>query len=387
MIHLHQPQVGQEELDAVAEVFASKWLGHGPRTRAFEAAFAAHLHVGAEHVAFLNSGTAGLFLAVESLDLKEGDEVVLPSLSFVAAANAVVASGGRPVFCDVDRRTLNPSAEDIERVVGERTKAVLVLHYGGSPGDIVRIAELCRRIGVPLIEDAACSVASTVDGRAVGTLGDFAMWSFDAMKVMVCGDGGMLYARDPEAAARARRLAYHGLAQPTGFGYAQVSSRWWELDIPEVGRRAIGNDLTAAIGAVQLRRLPELVGRRRELAELYDRELAGVPGLLLPPPLPDGHESTYYFYWVQMAPGVRDEVANELRAAGIYTTFRYAPLHRVPAYGSTDLVLPGSDYASDRTLCLPLHPGLDDEDVRIVAAALRKAVEARRPDRAPGPTA
>lgn len=381
MIHLHQPQVGQEELAAVAEVFESKWLGHGPRAQAFEAAFAEHLQVGAEHLIFLNSGTAGLFLAVESLDLKEGDEVVLPSLSFVAAANAVMASGGRPVFCDVDRRTLNPSVEDIERMVTDQTKAVLVLHYGGSPGDIVRIAELCRSISVPLIEDAACSVASTVDGLPVGTLGDFAVWSFDAMKVMVCGDGGMLYARDAEAAARARRLAYHGLAQPTGFGYASVSSRWWELDIPEVGRRAIGNDLTAAIGAVQLRRLPELVGLRRRFAELYNHELADVPDLLLPPPLPGGHESTHYFYWVQMAPGVRDEVANELRAAGIYTTFRYAPLHKVPAYGSDDLVLPGSDHASDRTLCLPLHPGLNDEDVRTVAAALRKAVEARRPDR------
>ncbi|MFE0174909.1 DegT/DnrJ/EryC1/StrS family aminotransferase [Streptomyces sp. NPDC059002] len=379
MIHLHQPQVGQEELGAVAEVFDSKWLGHGPRTQAFEAAFAAHLDVDPAHVIFLNSGTAGLFLAVESLDLEEGDEVVLPSLSFVAAANAITACGGRPVFCDVDPRTLNPTAEHIEQAITERTKAVLILHYGGHPGDIVRIAELCQRRGLTLIEDAACSVASTVEGKAVGTYGDFALWSFDAMKVMVCGDGGMLYARDADAAARARRLAYHGLTQPTGFGHAQVSSRWWELDIPEVGRRVIGNDLTAAIATVQLRRLPELVARRREITQLYDRELAGIPDLLTPPPLPDGHTSTYYFYWVQMPPGVRDDAANDLRAAGIYTTFRYAPLHKVPTYGAPDdLTLPGSDHAADRTLCLPLHPGLDDEDVHTVATTLHKAIEARR---------
>ncbi|MGW7282128.1 DegT/DnrJ/EryC1/StrS family aminotransferase [Streptomyces sp. NPDC054844] len=378
MINLFQPQVGKEELDAVAEVFDSHWLGHGPRTKAFEADFAAHIGVDAERVVFINSGTAGLFLALEALDLAEGDEVVLPSLSFVAAANAIGSTGARPVFCDVDSRTLNPTAEDVERSLTPRTKAVIVLHYGGYPGDIVRIERLCRERGIALVEDAACSVASRVDGRAVGSFGDLAMWSFDAMKVMVTGDGGMLYVRDRELAARARRLAYHGLAQPSGFGHAKVSHRWWELDVPEIGRRVIGNDLTAAIGSVQLRRLPELVARRREIVELYDRELAGLDGVRTPPPLPEGHESSYYFYWVQMSPEIRDEVASELYAAGIYTTFRYAPLHKVPAYRAQDEVLPASDKASGETLCLPLHPGLADDDVRTVAAALREAVEARQ---------
>ncbi|MCH0542314.1 DegT/DnrJ/EryC1/StrS family aminotransferase [Streptomyces sp. MUM 203J] len=377
MINLFQPNVGEEELAAVAEVFDSRWLGHGPRTKAFEAAFAEHVGVDPEQVVFINSGTAGLFLALEALDLAEGDEVVLPSLSFVAAANAIGSTGARAVFCDVDARTLNPTAEDVERALTPRTKAVIVLHYGGYPGDIVRISELCRARGVALVEDAACSPASRVDGKAVGTFGDLAMWSFDAMKVMVTGDGGMLYVRDRDRAARARRLAYHGLAQPSGFGYAKVSHRWWELDVPEIGRRVIGNDLTAAIGSVQLRRLPGLVARRKEIVDLYDRELAGLDAVRTPPPLPGGHDSSYYFYWVQMSPEIRDEVASELYAAGIYTTFRYAPLHKVPAYQAEDQVLPASDRASGETLCLPLHPGLTDEDVRTVAAALRKAVEAR----------
>ncbi|MFE6721718.1 DegT/DnrJ/EryC1/StrS family aminotransferase [Streptomyces albidoflavus] len=376
MINLFQPQVGAEELDAVNAVFGDRWLGHGPRTKAFEEEFATHLGVAPEHVAFVNSGTAGLFLAVEALDLGPGDEVVLPSLSFLAAANAVMAAGARPVFCDADRRTLNPTLEDIEATVTERTKAVIVLHYGGSPGDIVRIAERCRERGITLIEDAACAVASRVEGRPVGTFGDFAMWSFDAMKVLVTGDGGMIYVRDPDQAARVRRLAYHGLAQPSGFGYAKVSARWWELDIPEPGRRVIGNDLTAAIGSVQLRRLPEFIARRREIVSLYDRELVGIEGLLTPPPLPGGHDSTHYFYWVQVDPQVRDQLASDLYADGIYTTFRYAPLHRVPAYGA-DAHLPASDWAAERTLCLPLHPGLSDADVLTVVASLRKSLAAR----------
>jgi dTDP-4-dehydro-2,3,6-trideoxy-D-glucose 4-aminotransferase len=378
VIQVFQPGLGEEELAAVAEVFRSNWIGHGPRTRAFEEKFAEHLGVEPDRLVFINCATAGLFLSTELLGLGEGDEVVLPSLSFVAAANAVAARGARPVFCEVDARTLNPTADDIARAVTPRTKAVMVLHYGGYPGDIAAIADLCRERGIALIEDAACAVASHIDGTAVGTFGDLAVWSFDAMKVLVCGDGGMLYARDADQAARARRLAYHGLARPSGFGQAGVSSRWWELDVPEVGRRIVGNDLTAAIGTVQLSRLSGLVARRREIVRLYDRELAGVPGLSLPPPLPEGHHSTYYFYWVQVAPGLRDEIASELYAAGVYTTFRYPPLHKVPVYGATGQRLPRSEEAAERTLCLPLHPGLDDADVSTVTAALRKVMESRR---------
>ncbi|MFI2242066.1 DegT/DnrJ/EryC1/StrS family aminotransferase [Streptomyces chrestomyceticus] len=376
MIDLFQPQAGDDELAAVAAVFADHWLGHGPRSTAFEAAFAAHIGARPEHLLFVNSGTAGLFLAAELLDLAPGDEVVLPSPSFVAAANAVVRAGGRPVFCDVDSRTLNPSAEDIAAAVTPRTKAVVVLHYGGYPGDIARIADRCRGAGLALVEDCACSVASRVGERAVGTFGDLAMWSFDAAKVMTTGDGGMLHVRDARLAARARRLAYHGLVQPTGLGHARVSDRWWDLDVPEPGRREIGNDLTAAIGAVQLARLPAFLARRKEIVELYDQELAGFDAVRVPPELPAGHTSSYFLYWVQMAARLRDEVASALFRDGVYTTFRYAPLHRAPAYGAGGADLPGAEQAAAETLCLPLHPGLTDADVRTVAAALRKAVEA-----------
>ncbi|MEN8650838.1 DegT/DnrJ/EryC1/StrS family aminotransferase [Streptomyces sp. 21So2-11] len=377
MISLFQPQVGEEELAAVAEVFDSKWLGHGPRTKAFESEFAAHLGVPADHVVFLNSGTSGLFLAVEALGLGPGDDVVLPSMSFLAAANAVMASGARPVFCDVDDHTMNPSWHDIEAALTPSTKAVLLLHYAGYPGDILEIAERCRERGLILIEDAACALGSAVDGRPLGSLGDLAMWSLDAAKILTTGDGGLLYVRDAELVVRARRLAYHGLVHPSGAGYARVSHRWWELEVPEVGRRLIGNDLTAAIGSVQLRRLPGFISRRREIVELYQRELGSAQGLRLPPPLSPGHEASHYFYWVQTDPAIRDEAASDLLEAGIYTTFRYAPLHKVPTYKSTGRVLPGTELASGRTLCLPIHPGLSDDDVRTVARALRESVEAR----------
>lgn len=384
MINVFQPSLGEKELAAVAEVFESNWLGHGPRTKAFESEFAAHIGADPEQVVFINSCTAGLFLATELLELGPGDDVVMPSVSFVAAANAVAATGARPVFCDVDPRTLNPTAAQVESALTARTKAVLVLHYGGYPGDIAAIAELCRARGVKLVEDAACAVASRAGETACGTFGDLAVWSFDSMKVLVTGDGGAFYARDPELARRARTLAYHGLEQSSGFSAAKVSHRWWELNVRNFGRRIIGNDVTAAIGSVQLGRLPENIARRREVAETYDRLLSDAAGVRLPPPLPEGHTGSYYFYWVQLDPAVRDRVAADLLDRGIYTTFRYPPLHRVPAYGAGHLRLPGAEEAAENTLLLPLHQGLDDTDVRTVADELRKAVENRSAEPAGG---
>ncbi|MFI6287501.1 DegT/DnrJ/EryC1/StrS family aminotransferase [Streptomyces sp. NPDC051018] len=419
MINVFQPSLGQEELSAVAEVFADNWLGHGPRTGRFEAEFAAHLGVPAEQLIFISSGTAGLYLSTELLGLGPGDEVVMPTISFVSAGNAVAATGARPVFCDVDPHTLNPTAEHVERMLTDRTRAVLVLHYGGHPGDIAAIARLCEERGVPLIEDSACSVASRAGGRACGTFGALSVWSFDAMKLLSTGDGGMLYVADPELAARARRLAYHGLTHVSGLSAAQsaraagtkdataaetaeameteasaplgsgvhgpgarVPVRWWELDVRDFGRRVVGNDLTAAIGSVQLRRLDGFLARRRAISAAYDRLLAGLDGVRLPPSPPAGHTSSPYFYWVQLAPGVRDAVASDLLERGIYTTFRYPPLHRVPAYGPCDQFLPGGEHASDTTLLLPLHQGLDNADVLRVATEFRASVEARRPVRA-----
>lgn len=375
-VNVFQPTLGEEELAAVSEVFASNWLGYGPRSKAFEAEFADHLGVPADRALLINCATAGLFLAVELLGLGPGDDVVLPSASFVAAGNAVAECGARPVFCDVDPRTMNPTVEHVEAALTPATKAVLVLHFGGNPGDIVAIAGLCRERGVTLVEDAACAVSSSVDGQACGTFGDLAVWSFDAMKMLVTGDGGMIYVRDQELAARARRLAYYGMAKSSGFSQAGTTKRWWDLNVELLGRRIVGNDMTGAIGSVQLRRLPEFLARRAEVVRAYDRLLADVPGLRTPPPLPDGHVGSHYFYWIQTEPEVRDRIAADLLAAGVYTTFRYPPLHHEPIYGATHQVLPCTDEAAGRSLLLPLHQAITDDDVHLVTETVRATVTA-----------
>ncbi|AUS81211.1 DegT/DnrJ/EryC1/StrS family aminotransferase [Actinoalloteichus sp. AHMU CJ021] len=377
MINVFQPTLGDEELAAVKEVFATSWVGKGKRTAAFEQAFARHLGVGDDHVMSVNSCTEATFLAMQLLGVGPGTDVVVSTVGFVSEGNAVAAQGARPVFCDVDPATLNPTVDDVAAALTPKTKAVLLLHYAGYPGDVVEIAELCRERGVHLVEDSACSVASRVDGQACGTIGDIGVWSFDFGKVVVAGDGAILHARDPELVERGRKLAYLGLEQTSGYSQAnQTNTRWWEYEISSFSRRSVMNDIQAAIGTVQLGRLQEFLDRRRRIVAYYDAELADLAEVRTPPPLPSGHETSYYMYWVQMDAGIRDEVAQDLYERGIYTTLRYPPLHRVKAYGF-DGRLPAAEEAAERTLCLPLHNGLSDADVEATVTAFREAVRAR----------
>jgi aminotransferase len=374
MINVFQPCLGAEELSAVREVFDSCWIGCGDRVDEFERSFAEHLGVGREQVTSTSSCTEATFLAMEVLGIGPGDEVVLPTVSFVGAANAVAATGARPVFCDVDTRTLNPTVADVVARLSAATKAVVLLHYGGLPGQVSQIAQLCGDRGVTLVEDAANAVASRVDGRACGTFGDIGVWSFDHGKIAVSVDGGMLYARDPDVAARVAKRAYFGMDRATGYAEAtRTHTRWWDFEVSSFSRRSVMNDVLAAIGTVQLGKLAGFLARRRDIAARYDRLLSGIPGLLLPPAPPAGHESSYYLYWVQLDARVRDAVARELYDRGIYTTFRYPLLHKVRAYDA-DTHLSRAETAAARTLCLPLHQALSDRDVQLVATVLENAL-------------
>ncbi|MFN8202232.1 MAG: DegT/DnrJ/EryC1/StrS family aminotransferase [Solirubrobacteraceae bacterium] len=370
MVNLFRPTLGEQELAAVDQTLASGWLGRGPRVREFQERFAEHLGAQASQVRALSSCTEGLFLAMELLGVGDGDEVVLPTINFVGAGNAVAAAGARPVFCDVDPRTLNPRVDDIEAALTSRTRAILLIHYGGLPADIVDICALARERGIAVVEDSACSVASSVDGQMCGTFGDIAAWSFDAMKVLVTGDGGMIWCRDPELAERVDRLSYLGLEEASGFTQAAQAQRWWEFSISSFSRRSIMNDITAAMGLVQLERVPGFVDRRLAIRERYDEALAGAGWLTLPPAVPAGRRSTEYFYWLQVDERHRDALARHLLAERVYTTFRYYPLHLVERYGWTD-PLPAAERAARETLCIPIHQGLLDEDVeRVIEAVL-----------------
>lgn len=365
MIGVFEPSLSWQEEKAVGLVMASNWIGKGPKVTEFEQAWAAHIGANPEQVVSISSCTEGLFQAVELLGIGPGDEVIIPSIHFIGAANAVMARGATPVFCDVNPRTLNISPDDLYYHVNSKTKAIMLNHYGGIPCKWYDVdINLSIKGRFFIIEDCACSPATKMDDASMGTFGNIGVWSFDAMKIMSTGDGGMVYCRDPEMAKRLRKNTYLGMDEASGL--SSNKSRWWEFGVTRPGRRAIMNDITAAIGLEQLKKLPAFIARRKEIWAMYNERLAGLDWLTLPPEVPDYVQSSYYFYWVQLER--RDELAAYLKERQVYTTFRYYPLHRVFKTGQS---LPGADRAADTTLLLPIHQGLRNDEVEYIAECVR----------------
>lgn len=365
-IEVFRPSLDVEEYAAIAAVLASGWLGGGARVREFERAWAGHVGVPAEHLTALTSATEALYQVCAWIAAhRRGTEIILPANAFIGAANAVRAAGLMPVLCDVDESTLNPTVQHIWTVATRDTAAVIVQHFGGVPSHQEFIGALCEENGWTLVEDCACAPASMFNGLPAGIQGDFGLWSFDAMKIITTGDGGMLYCRDEQAAMDIRRGTH--LGQSVESGQASQAERWWEFTVDTPGRRAGMNDIAAAMGLAQLAKLPALVARRRAVWEQYQTQLAQITWLTLPPEPPPGVRSSYYCYWVQS--DERDALAHHLRARGIYTTYRYWPVHR--AYGWPANV-PNAEWASAHTLLLPLHAELSAADVDTICVTLRE---------------
>ena len=370
MINVYQPTLGKEELEALEKVFESNWLDKGKRVAEFEEKYAEHIKSSKDLVLTTNCCSEGLFSSMHLLDIQPGDEVIVPTISFIGAGNAVCAHGAKMVLCDVDPRTLNARAEDIERVITTKTKAILLLHYGGVPCEMDEIIALVKKYNLKLIEDGAAGVNSFYKGKAIGTFGDMGMWSFDAMKILVCGDGAMLHFNTPELRRKADRWLYFGLETKSGYENS-VAQKWWEFDISSFGHRAIMNDITASIALEQLKKIPIYMDKRTHVQRFYDENLAIFSWLDLPPVLPEYVQTSYYFYHVQIKNGKRDLFAKFLRENGIYTTYRYYPLHRVPGYGVTGN-FPNADYAADNTLNLPIHQSISQEELEYIAEKIKK---------------
>lgn len=373
MINVFQPSLGEEELAAIREVFESNWIGRGKKVSEFEKKFAEYQGVEDWQMVSTTCASEGLFAIIELLNLSSEDEVIIPSIGFVAKASAVCNVGAKPVFCDVDIRTLNSTLEHIQAVVSDKTKAVIINHYGGRPVEIEKIQTFCTEHSLYLIEDAACAIGSSVQGKKAGTYGDFAIWSFDSMKVLVSGDGGMIYCKDKAMAQKMREHLYLGLIEGKTSGLEKskgTKDRWWEYEISDYGRRAIMNDMTASVGLVQLEKLPKFLERRNEIAKFYNEALKEIPDIILPPPLRDGDVVTDYLYWIQL--DKRDELANYLLEHNIYTTFRYWPLHKVSKFKHGKRVeLPNSETATNITLNIPCHHNLSDNDLESVVSTIK----------------
>lgn len=367
MINIYQPSLGDEELNAIREVFESNWLGYGrsgKKQDQFVNDFAKCIDVEPNYLTTISCCSEALFQAINAYT-EPGDEVIIPTIGFIATANAVVHHNAIPVFCDVDRRTLNPTVQDIEKCITEKTRAVVVIHYAGVPCDIKAINKLCNQHNIILIEDNASSPFALVDNQNTGTFGAMGLWSFDPMKIITTGDGGMIYTKDENILQQIKYNTYLGL-KSSGSTNA-VDMKWWEFDIEMPGSKSTMNDLSASIGLEQLKKLELFMQKRKQVHELYNELLKDVDWLSTPPDTATNIQSSYYMYYIQTKDSYdRDNLAKYLRDHGVYTTFRYYPLHWVKYFSdfSPNDGLKNSEYAAMHTLNLPLHQDVTLDDVR-----------------------
>lgn len=370
-IQVMLPMLGEEEEQAAAATIRSGWVAQGPRVAQFERDFAAA--VGAGHGVAVSSCTTALHLALVLHGVGPGDQVVVPSLSFIATANAVRHAGAEPVFADVDLATGNLTVATIEAVRTARTRAVIAVHQGGMPFDTAALRAAAAGWGIPLIEDAACAAGSRAYGQPVGAGAAIAAWSFHPRKVITTGEGGMLTLDDADGAVRLRRLREHGMNVSAADRHASAQPVLEAYLEPAFNYRM--TDIQAAVGLVQVGRLPGLVAGRRALAARYQELLAGIDGLV-PVVEPAYAETNFQSFWVRIDPayGVdRDEVLTELSAAGVSARRGIMAAHLEPAYAhAAPAPLPVTERLTRDSLILPLHHALTEADQDHIVAVLRK---------------
>lgn len=367
-INVMRPWLGEEETAAVAEVIASGWVAQGPRVAAFEAAYAERM--GAAHAVAVSSCTTALHLSLVAAGVGAGDEVVVPSFSFIATANAVVHAGAVPVFADVDAATGNVTGDSVAAVLTGRTRAVVAVDQGGMPVDLDDVRAVCDPRGITVVEDSACGAGSTYKGRPVGAGAELTAWSFHPRKILTTGEGGMVTSSREDWAVRMRRLREHAMSVSAAERHRSVLAPAEEY--VEVGFNYRMTDLQAAVGLVQLGRLDAIVARRRELAARYTAALADVPGLR-PVADPSWGTTNFQSFWVEVGEGYpldREGLLAHLAGHGISARRGIMAAHRQPAYaGHPHAPLPVTERLTDNTLILPLfHQMTDGEFDRVVDA-------------------
>lgn len=377
--------VGEDEIQEVVDCLRSGQLASGPRVLRFEEEFARA--VGSRHAISVTNAAAGFHLAFQALGIGAGDEVITPSLTFVAVVNMIVLAGATPVFVDVHPQTLNIDPTAVERAITTRTRAIIPAHFGGLPCDLAALHAMARPHGITVIEDAAHAAGATCGGRPVGGQSDLTVFSFHAQQNMTCGEGGMITTQSDRLAEQLRLMRFHGMDRDAWKRYGPGGSS--SYDVIQPGYDYSLTDLQASLGLHQLRKLERHNSARGAHAAAYRRLLSDVPELVLPSEsagYPARH--AWHLYAVRLELErltlTRDEIMNKLREENIGTGLHYRAVHLHPYYRENHAVppdaLPWSERASERLLSLPLFPQMLPTDVDDVAMAVRRVIAlARRP--------
>jgi dTDP-4-amino-4,6-dideoxygalactose transaminase len=369
---LSRPDIGEEEIEAVAASIRSGWITSGPKVAELEEEF--RRLTGAPCAVAVSSATAGLHIVLTALGIGPGDEVVTPSMTFASTVNQIALRGARPVFADSDYGSLQVKPEDVERLIGPRTKAVIPVHFAGAPADLDPIRAAADRAGIPVIEDAAHAVGTAYRGRPVGGHGNTAVFSFHPIKNVTTGEGGMVTCFDEELARKLRLLRFHGIERDAWKRYGKGGTPHY--DIREPGFKYNLTDLQASMGVVQMRKAGRMNERRTRLASRYLSSLFGTPGIDLPVSPSYPHEHAWHLFVPKIASMDRDSFIGRLAEYNIGTGLHFPPCHLLgyvrERFGAKEGDLPECERAGRRILSLPLFPGMADEDVDYVCAAVRE---------------
>ncbi len=373
MIQVFKPYYDDQEIEAVSEVIRSGWVGLGPKTAQFEKEFADFSKT--RYCIGLNSCTAALDMALRLLGINYGHEVIVPTLTFVSTAHCVAYNLATPIFADIDPETFNIDISDIERKISTRTKAIIVVHYGGRPVDIDKLKNIAGNI--PIIEDCAHAAGAKYKGTPVGGLGNIGCFSFHAVKNLAMGEGGAITLNDEDMAMRAKRNRWLGIDKGTWDRTAIDKKYWWEYNVDEIGLKSHLNDIAAAIGLVQLKKLEIGNARRLEIVNMYRSGLKDVSQIIMPPP--DDEESQSSWHLCEIKAEDRDGLSVFLKDNEINTGVHYKPIHMYRCYGNRPS-LPVAENIFDQILTLPLYPDLLDAEVLMIINTIRKFYRCRAID-------
>jgi dTDP-4-amino-4,6-dideoxygalactose transaminase len=377
----NQPDIRQAEIDEVVDTLRSGWITTGPKTKEFERRFAAY--IGTRHAIAVNSCTGGLHVALAAAGVGQGDEVVVPTMTFCATANVVVHLGATPVIVDVKPDTLNISPQSLQAAITSRTKAVIPVHLYGHPCDMDSIREIAKIHRLFVVADAAHAVAAEWRGQRIGTLSAATAFSFYAIKNLTTAEGGMITTDDDEYAAKMRILTLHGISRDAWKRYSTEGSWYYEVSVP--GFKYNLTDLQSALGLHQLARLEAMTQRRTELAARYRAGLCNLPEIELPT-VRSGIRHAWHLYVIRLRLEMlridRSEFIEHLKTEGIGTSVHFIPLHRQPYYrdrfGFQPSDFPVADAAYQRLISLPLYTRMTESDVDDVIEAVRRVVRRNR---------
>jgi dTDP-4-amino-4,6-dideoxygalactose transaminase len=370
------PAIEQEEIDDVVDSLKSGWLGTGPKVGRFEQSFKEY--VGAKYAVAVNSGTAALHLALLAIGIRPGDEVITTPMSFTATAAAIIHSGGKPVFVDIDKTAMNMDPGMIEPSISEGTRAILPVHFAGRPCNMEKIIEIANKYGLKVIEDAAHAIETVAQGRKVGSIGDLTCFSFYVTKNIITGEGGMVTSNEQKYADNIKILALHGMTRDAWHRFSDDGYKHYDVICP--GFKYNMMDIQAAIGFHQLQRIEQYALRRKSIWGQYNKAFKSLPVITPSNDLLGGDRHAYHLYTLLLKLEdlsiTRDQFMTALHRENIGSGVHYKALHLQPYYSQkynlSRGMFPNAEYISDRTVSLPLSAKLSDRDVEDVVNAVSR---------------